>query len=103
MRIRQWPRGKFWPWVCGVVPPLPSANSWFEFHFLPLLARFHPLVGHMRDLEVLLENLEEHIGLMGLDCVEEKKEVLDEKWYNEKKGVSHMLTCVKELHIHVYH
>jgi hypothetical protein len=34
----------------------------------------------MRDLEFLLENLEEQISLVWLDCVEEMKEVLDEKW-----------------------
>jgi hypothetical protein len=34
----------------------------------------------MRDLEFSLENLKEQISLVWLDCVEEMKEVLDEKW-----------------------
>jgi hypothetical protein len=48
----------------SIIPRLPSADSWFEFHLPPLLARCHPLVVYMRDLKVLLENLEQQIGLV---------------------------------------
>ncbi len=51
----------------GIFSHLPSTNSWFEFYIRPLLARQRLLGGNMRDLKVLLENLEEQISLVGLD------------------------------------